>query len=53
MGFYGAVARRRRGALIGGDHGRELVRQADDWMTAQGIVNTSRMTRLIMPGLSD
>jgi serine/threonine protein kinase len=53
MGFYGAVARRRRGALLGGDRGRELVRQADNWMTAQGIVNASRITRLIAPGFPD
>jgi predicted Ser/Thr protein kinase/tetratricopeptide (TPR) repeat protein len=53
MGFYGAVARRRRGALLGGDRGRELVRKADDWMAAQGIVNASRITRLIAPGFPD
>jgi hypothetical protein len=53
MRFYGAVARRRRGVLLGGDRGRELVRQADDWMTAQGIVNVSSITRLIAPGFPD
>ncbi len=53
MGFYGAVARRRRGELLGGDRGLELVRQAADWMTAQGIVNAPRITRLITPGFPD
>jgi hypothetical protein len=53
MKLYAAVARRRRGALLGGDSGRELMRQADDWMAAQGIRNVTGMTRLIAPGFPD
>ena len=53
MKFYAAVARRRRGALLGGDGGRELMRRADDWMATQRISNADRMTRLIAPGFPD
>jgi hypothetical protein len=53
MKSYAAVARRRHGALLGGDRGRELMRQADDWMAAHGIRNAERMTRLIAPGFPD
>jgi hypothetical protein len=47
------MARRCRGILLDGDRGRNLVRQADNWTTAQGIVNASRMTPLIAPALLD
>ena len=50
MPLYAAVARRRLGALLGGDAGRDLVAQADSWMAGQGIVNPSRMTALFAPG---
>jgi hypothetical protein len=53
MKLYAAVARRRLGALQGGDSGRDLVDAGNDWMAGQGIVNVDRMTRLIAPGLPD
>jgi hypothetical protein len=50
MKLHAAAARRRRGALLGGDSGRELMHQADEWMAAQAIRNVTSMTRLIAPG---
>jgi eukaryotic-like serine/threonine-protein kinase len=53
MKLYAAVARRRLGMLRNDDRGRELVREADAWMAAQGIRNPARMTRLIATGFPD
>jgi hypothetical protein len=53
MRLYLAVVRRRLGELAGDDGSQERRRQADEWMTAQGIVNPSRITRLIAPGFPD
>jgi hypothetical protein len=50
MKLYLAVARRRLGEIAHDDDCQERRRQADEWMTAQGIVNSSRITRLIAPG---
>jgi hypothetical protein len=47
------VARRRIGALQNDARGRELQRQADDWMAAQNIKNPSAMTRTLAPGFPD
>jgi eukaryotic-like serine/threonine-protein kinase len=53
MQLYAAVARRRLGTLLGGSHGRELLRQADEWMTSRTIRNPHHMTRLFAPGFDD
>ena len=53
MNLYLAVARRRLGDLAHDDASQERRRQADQWMAAQGIVNPSRLTRLIAPGFPD
>jgi hypothetical protein len=53
MKLYAAAARRRRGALLGGDGGRSLIRQADEWMASEGIRNPAHMTRLLAPGLPE
>jgi serine/threonine protein kinase len=50
MALHAAAARRRRGALMGGDAGRVLVSAADAVMTAQGIRNPERMTAVLAPG---
>ena len=50
MKLYVAVARRRIGALQDDEHGRELQRQAGEWMAAQNIKNPARMTRMLAPG---
>jgi hypothetical protein len=53
MKLYVAVARRRIGALQNDAPGRELQRQADEWMAAQNIKNPSAMTRMVAPGFPD
>jgi serine/threonine protein kinase len=45
-----AAARRRRGELMGGDEGRELVVAADEWMTAQQVADPARVTNMLVPG---
>jgi hypothetical protein len=50
MQLYAAVARRRIGALQDDAHGRELRRQAEDWMAAQAIRNPTAFTRMLAPG---
>ncbi len=53
MDLYPAVARRRIGALQDDAHGRELQRQAEEWMAAQNIKNPASMTRMLAPGFPD
>ena len=50
MALYAAVARRRRGELMGGEGGRDLVAAADAWMSEQGIRNPERMAAMLTPG---
>jgi Cdc6-like AAA superfamily ATPase/predicted Ser/Thr protein kinase/tetratricopeptide (TPR) repeat protein len=50
MKLYAAVARRRIGALQDDAPGRELQRQAEDWMAAQHIRNPAAFTRMLAPG---
>lgn len=51
MGLYAAVARRRRGMLLGGDQGRRFIEEADRWMEGQGVKNPERMTDTLAPGV--
>ena len=53
MKLYAAAARRRLAALLGDSRGRELKRQAEEWMAAQGIRNAAAMTRTLAPGLPE
>ena len=53
MKLYAAVARRRLGALQDDEQGRDLQRQAEEWMAAQHIKNPAAMTRMLAPGLPD
>jgi eukaryotic-like serine/threonine-protein kinase len=53
MRLYAAAARRRLGQIAGGGRGREQGGAGDEWMASEGIVNPSRMTRLIAPGFPD
>jgi hypothetical protein len=53
MKLYAAVARRRIGALQDDASGRELQRQAEEWMAAQRIKNPVGMTRMLAPGFPD
>jgi serine/threonine protein kinase/tetratricopeptide (TPR) repeat protein len=50
MALYAAAARRRHGELVGGDRGRELIDQADEWMSKQQIKNPPAVTNLMAPG---
>ena len=53
MGLWEWAARRRLGALIGGDEGRDWVARADAWMAGQTIRNPARMTAMLCPGFSE
>ena len=44
-----AVARRRRGELIGGDEARVLIGSADSWMQSQAVKNPTRLTATLAP----
>lgn len=50
MALHAAVARRRRGEVVGGEQGRALVEAADSWMAGQGIQNPERMAAMLAPG---
>ncbi|MEO7328664.1 MAG: hypothetical protein ABI193_08815, partial [Minicystis sp.] len=50
MAHYANAARRRRGELLGGDEGRDLIASADAAMGAQGVSNPARMTAALLPG---
>jgi hypothetical protein len=52
MALFAAVARRRRGELVGGDEGRALVDAANAWMTEKSIKNPTRMTEMFAPGFA-
>jgi serine/threonine protein kinase len=51
MALCVAAARRRRGALLGGTAGAELIADADSRMAALGVRAPARMTELVAPGL--
>jgi hypothetical protein len=53
MNLYAAVTKRRIGALQDDAHGREIGRQAEEWMAAQHIKNPTCMTRMLAPGFPD
>jgi tetratricopeptide (TPR) repeat protein len=53
MALYAATARRSLGEITGGDHGAELVRQADEWMGKQQIKNPAAVANLMAPGFSE
>ena len=50
MYLYAAAARRRLGSVIGGERGREMVTEADQWMTEQRVKNAEALTKLLIPG---
>jgi hypothetical protein len=52
MGLYAATARARKGLLVGGDQGRELVDGADRFMCRQGIRELGRMREMLAPGFA-
>ncbi len=50
MGLRAMAARRRLGQTLGGDRGRELVAEVDDWMRNQEIRSPVLMTCMVAPG---
>jgi len=53
MALHGAVARRLRGILVGGELGAEMIVGAEAFMTEQGITNPRRMSRMLAPAVED
>ena len=53
MALYAAAARHRLGEIMGGASGRELISQADDWMSKQQIKNPAAVANLMAPGFSE
>jgi hypothetical protein len=53
MGLYAAAARRRLGELTDGELGRQLIAEADAWMSKQKIQNPARMVNMLAPGFTE
>jgi hypothetical protein len=43
------AARRQLGRLVGGDEGREMIKQADAWFGARGVRDPARMAGMLVP----
>ena len=52
MALHAAAARRRLGALLGGDEGRMPTSDADTWMVGAGVSNVDGIVRMLAPGFS-
>jgi hypothetical protein len=50
MAMHAAVARRRRGEILGGEPGAALVDAANSWMMARGIVRPDGIVDMLAPG---
>jgi hypothetical protein len=50
MGYLASCARARRGALVGGQAGRELLEASTAQLVKQGIVNVERCLEMSAPG---
>jgi serine/threonine protein kinase/tetratricopeptide (TPR) repeat protein len=51
MALFAAASRRQLGTLTGGAKGRDLVQQAEAWMSEQTIKNPARMSAMLVPGV--
>ena len=51
--LWHALAKRRRGQIVGGDEGRALIAAADAWMAGQGIVRPDRMMAALTPSVPE
>lgn len=51
MNGYLAGTRRRRGELLGGDEGQQLIETADAWFATQRVKNPAALTRCFAPDL--
>jgi serine/threonine protein kinase/Cdc6-like AAA superfamily ATPase len=50
LALHAAAADRRRGRIIGGDEGRALVANGEEFMKSQRISNFDRWTDMLLPG---
>ena len=50
MALYAAAARHRRGGLLRGARGQDMIAAAETWMAAQHIRHPSRMVDMLAPG---
>jgi serine/threonine protein kinase len=50
LALHAESANRRRGQLLGGRAGDDLVNQSESWMASQGIRNPARMASMCAPG---
>ena len=50
-GLYAAVARARRGELLGGPEGEKLQAEAGAWMANERVANPTRIRMLLSPGI--
>jgi len=50
MGYLASCAKARRGALVGGETGRELLEASREQLGKQGIVNVERCLEMSAPG---
>jgi hypothetical protein len=50
MALHAAVARRRRGEILGGAQGAALVAAADAWMSERRVRSPERIARMLAPG---
>jgi len=53
MQLHAAVARRRRGQLLGGADGKSLLLDAESWMAEQLIDDPARLSAVLAPGFAD
>ena len=51
--LYATIARRSLGSLLGGDRGRQMIQQSDEWMASQTIKNPQRLARMLAPGFDN
>jgi len=49
MALFSAATRRALGGIIGGDEGRALVREADEWLAGQGAKSPDRIQAMLCP----
>jgi len=52
MALHAAAARRRLGAVVGGDEGRALEATAETWMARAGVENVDGLVRMLAPGFT-
>ncbi len=53
MLLHANSARRQLGSILEGDAGAQLVRQADEWMRAEGVRSPARFAHVVVPGFDD